>query len=156
MQLSATVPCACLARGKYSSADRQQQCLVSAMPGASTAVSIDGSSALCPPCKGHALAENSFKNRSIGLVGLIVSLQNDRNGRGFPQSERGFKNFTRALRATILLGTPLHKILDPPLLSIRSHCCACPWHGRHKALLPTIGTAVLAPGIAGTRHCCRQ
>ena len=54
VQLSATVPYACLARGKHSSADQQQQCLVSAMPGASTAVSIDGSSALCPPCQGQA------------------------------------------------------------------------------------------------------
>ena len=31
---------------------------------------------------------------------------------------------------------------------------ACPWHGEHKTMLLIIGTAVLAPGMAGTRHCC--
>ena len=50
----------------------------------------------------HALAENSFKNRSIVLVGLIVSLKNDRNG-------RGFKNFVRTLRATVLLEPPFRE-----------------------------------------------
>ena len=54
----------------------------------------------------HALAEKSFKNRSIGLVGLTVSLKNDRNGRGLPQSERGFEIFACA---TALLETPFYK-----------------------------------------------
>ena len=58
----------------------------------------------------HALAENSFKNRSIGLVGLIVSLKNDRNGRGFAPKWAWLQNCT--------IGTLLQEILDPPL----AHC----------------------------------
>ena len=39
------------------------------------------------------LAENSFKNRSVGLVGLIVSLKNDRNGRGLAPKWAWLQNF---------------------------------------------------------------
>ena len=45
------------------------------------------------------------KNKSVGL---IVSLKNDRNGRGL--SGRGFKNF---VRTSCAIGTPLQEILDP-------------------------------------------
>ena len=31
----------------------------------------------------HVLAENLFENRLIGLVGLVVALKNNQNGRSF-------------------------------------------------------------------------
>ena len=55
------------------------------------------------------LAENSFKNRSIGLVGLIVSLKNNRNGRGFASKWAWLQIFRVHLRATILLESPFTK-----------------------------------------------
>ena len=68
----------------------------------------------CYGSPGHALAENSFKNRSIGLVGLIVSLKTIEMGVVLPQSGRGF-NFRARYARNCTVGTPLQEILDPPV-----------------------------------------
>ena len=58
----------------------------------------------------HALAENSFKNRLIVLVGLIVSLAKMiEMGVVLRQSGCGFKNFAHTLRATVLLEPPFRE-----------------------------------------------
>ena len=57
----------------------------------------------------HALAENSLKNRSIGLVGLIVSLKNDRNGRGFPPKWAWLQKFRARFARNCTIGTPFRK-----------------------------------------------
>ena len=54
---------------------------------------------------------NSFENRSIRLVGLVVDLKNDQNGRSL---SRKWAWLLKILRATVN-ETPLLEILDPPL-----------------------------------------
>ena len=55
--------------------------------------------------------KNSFENRLIGLVELVVCLKNERNGRGFAQKWA----WLLKIHAQQYIRIPLLKILDPPL-----------------------------------------
>ena len=60
---------------------------------------------------------NSFENRSIGLVGLVVCLKNDRNRRGFP---RKLLKIHAHFARNRISEPPLLEILDPPLIWVKS------------------------------------
>jgi hypothetical protein len=66
----------------------------------------------------HASAENSFENRSIGLVGHVgagsFSLKNARNGRGLGPKWAWLPKL-RARNTMTESDIPLQQILDPPL-----------------------------------------
>ena len=49
---------------------------------------------------------NSFENRSIGLVGLVVCLKNERNGRGFARKWAWPIKLARASRAKVYQNPP--------------------------------------------------
>ena len=57
---------------------------------------------------------NSFENRSIGLVGLVVCLKNDRSGRGFAPEWAWLLKFCACFTHKTIT-TPLLEILGPPL-----------------------------------------
>ncbi|MCG8626262.1 MAG: hypothetical protein MJE68_30230, partial [Proteobacteria bacterium] len=56
------------------------------------------------------------------LVGLMVSLKNDENGRGFAPKWAWLHNFCPRFACNCTLGTPLQEILDPPLINIMIAC----------------------------------
>ena len=61
----------------------------------------------------NAFEENSFENRTIGLV---VRLKNDRNGHGFAPKWAWLLKILHALRMQEYTRTSPLQILDPPLM----------------------------------------